>query len=115
KGYAFDYEGSKKLVFTLKEPPSSSCLVRNSSIRISTETTARSSNFEVKGYFLDKDCIIVDPSGNIVAQIGVKKEIKDLMESKDLYHIVVKPGIDQAFIVGVIATLDYIYGESTRC
>ncbi|KAH9658557.1 cytokinin riboside 5'-monophosphate phosphoribohydrolase [Citrus sinensis] len=74
----------------------------------------RSSNFEVKGYFLDKDCIIVDPSGNIVAQIGVKKEIKDLMESKDLYHIVVKPGIDQAFIVGVIATLDYIYGESTR-
>ncbi|KAK9185144.1 hypothetical protein WN943_025498 [Citrus x changshan-huyou] len=108
-------DGSKKLVFTLKEPPSSSCLVRNSSIRISTETTARSSNFEVKGYFLDKDCIIVDPSGNIVAQIGVKKEIKDLMESKDLYHIVVKPGIDQAFIVGVIATLDYIYGESTRC
>ncbi|KAH9649586.1 protein LURP-one-related 6 [Citrus sinensis] len=74
---------------------------------------ARSSNFEVKGYFPDKDCIIVDPSGNIVAQIGVKKEIEDLMESKDLYHIVVKPRIDQAFIAGVIATLDYIYGEST--
>ncbi|KAK9230163.1 hypothetical protein WN944_023130 [Citrus x changshan-huyou] len=36
------------------------------------------------------------------------------MESKDLYHIVVKPGIDHAFIAGVIATLDYIYGESTR-
>ncbi|GAY57021.1 hypothetical protein CUMW_176190, partial [Citrus unshiu] len=99
-GYAFDHEGSKKLVFTLKEPPSNS---------------SRSSNFEVKGYFPDKDCIIVDPSGNIVAQIGVKKEIEDLMESKDLYHIVVKPGIDQAFIAGVIATLDYIYGESTRC
>ncbi|ESR34261.1 hypothetical protein CICLE_v10007043mg, partial [Citrus x clementina] len=99
-GYAFDYEGSKKLVFTLKEPPNSS---------------SRSSNFEVKGYFPDKDCIIVDPSGNIVAQIGVKKEIEDLMESKDLYHIVVKPRIDQAFIAGVIATLDYIYGESTRC
>ena len=43
--------------------------MRNSSIRISTETTARSSNFEVKGYFPDKDCIIVDPSGNIVAQV----------------------------------------------
>ncbi|KAK9187843.1 hypothetical protein WN944_019242 [Citrus x changshan-huyou] len=75
---------------------------------------ARSSNFEVKGYFPDKDYIIVDPSGNIVAQIGVKKEIEDLMESKDLYHIVVKSRIDQAFIAGVIATLDYIYGESTR-
>ncbi|XP_052288680.1 protein LURP-one-related 6-like, partial [Citrus sinensis] len=99
KGYAFDYEGSKKLVFTLKEPPNSSCLVRNNSIRISTETTARSSNFEVKGYFPDKDCIIVDPSGNIVAQVY---KIEDLMESKNLYHIVVKPGIDQAFIGRVI-------------
>ncbi|GAY60922.1 hypothetical protein CUMW_205820, partial [Citrus unshiu] len=89
-----------KLVFTFKEPPSSS---------------SRSRNFKDKGYFSDKDCIIVDHSGNIVAQIGVKKEIEDLMESKDLYHIVVKPRIDQAFIAGVIATLDYVYGESTRC
>ncbi|GAY40622.1 hypothetical protein CUMW_053380 [Citrus unshiu] len=38
----------------------------------------RSSNFEVKGYFPDKDCIIVDPSGNIVAQIGVKKRNRRL-------------------------------------
>jgi hypothetical protein len=46
-------------------------------------------------------------------QIGAKKQ--ELMASKDLYHVVVKPGIDQAFVFGVVATLDYIYGESTRC
>lgn len=80
KGYAFDYEGSKKLVFTLKEPPSSSCLVRNGSIRISTETTARSSNFEVKGYFPDRDCIIVDPSGNIVAQVYNQVHVLKVVE-----------------------------------
>lgn len=46
-------------------------------------------------------------------QIGAN--VQELMASKDLYNVVVKPGIDQAFVFGVIATLDYIYGESTRC
>lgn len=41
--------------------------------------------------------------------------MEELMASKDLYHVVVKPEIDQAFVFGVIATLDYVYGESTRC
>lgn len=52
--------------------------------------------------------------GNHV-QVGVKEEVDELMGSKDLYHVLVKPGIDKAFIIGVIAVLDYIYDESTRC
>ncbi|KAJ4834712.1 hypothetical protein Tsubulata_007667 [Turnera subulata] len=117
KGYSYDYEGSQRLVFSLKEP-SNSCFVRNNAIRVSTEprTGKGDWDFEVKGYFPDKACSIVDPRGNIVAQIGVKKEIGQLMkENKDLYHVIVKPRIDQAFVFGVIAVLDYIYGESTTC
>lgn len=34
---------------------------------------------------------------------------------KDLYNIIVKANVDQAFIVGVVAILDYIHGESTIC
>ena len=45
-------------------------------------------------------------------QVGLKKE---MMESKDVYTVVVKAGIDQAFVFGIIAILDYIYGESTHC
>lgn len=45
----------------------------------------------------------------------MKKEVEKVMESKDFYHVVVKPGMDQAFVFGVIAILDYIYGESTNC
>jgi len=45
----------------------------------------------------------------------VNKEVEKLMESKDLYNVVVKPGMDQAFVFGVIAVLDYIHGESTYC
>lgn len=37
------------------------------------------------------------------------------MLSKDIYYVSIKPGIDQAFVVGVIAILDNIYGESTSC
>jgi len=37
------------------------------------------------------------------------------MGSKEFYQVVVQPGHDQAFVVGVIAVLDNIHGESTRC
>ncbi|XP_034913517.1 protein LURP-one-related 6 [Populus alba] len=116
KGYTFDYEGSQKLVFSLKEP-NFSCLLRNNAIRVSTEPRRSNKDwdFEIKGYFPDRSCSIVDSLGNIVAQIGINKEADQLMANKDLYHVVVRPGIDQVFTFGVVAVLDYIYGESTRC
>ncbi|TKY72875.1 LURP-one-related 6 [Spatholobus suberectus] len=116
KGYSLDYEGLQNLVFSLKEP--NSCLVKSNGIRISTEPRAASNkgwDFEIRGYFPDRSCSIVDNRGNVIAQVGVNKEVEKLMESKDLYHVVVKPGMDQAFVFGVIAILDYIYGESTYC
>lgn len=122
RGYSIDFEGSKKLVFSLKEP-NSSCFVKNNLIRISTTEQSSSINssnkswdFEIRGYFPDKICSIVDSKGNVIAQVGAKKELEGVMGmSKDLYNVMVKPGIDQAFVFGVIAVLDYIYGESTYC
>ncbi|KAB2633985.1 protein LURP-one-related 6-like [Pyrus ussuriensis x Pyrus communis] len=112
RGYSLDYEGSQdQMVFCLKEP--NSCLARTRAIRISTKATKNKDwDFEIKGNFPDKDCCIVDSEGKTMAQIGVKKE---MMASEDLYHVVVTPGTDQAFVIGVITILDYIYGESTRC
>ncbi|KAK7291796.1 hypothetical protein RIF29_07222 [Crotalaria pallida] len=118
KGYSLDYEESKNQVFTLKEA-NNSCLAMKNEIRISTHPRTIISNkgwdFEISGYFPDKSCSVVDSIGNMVAQVGMKKEVEQVMESKDLYHVVVKPGMDQAFVIGIIAILDYIYGESTNC
>ncbi|KAK7291795.1 hypothetical protein RIF29_07221 [Crotalaria pallida] len=117
KGYSLDYEESKNQVFTLKEA-NNSCLAMKNEIRISTHPRTISNkgwDFEISGYFPDKSCSIVDSMGNMVAQVGMKKEVEQVMESKDLYHVVVKPGMDQAFVIGIIAILDYIYGESTNC
>ncbi|XP_030538525.2 protein LURP-one-related 6 [Rhodamnia argentea] len=122
KGYTYDYEGAQKLLFSIKEPNSSSslsCFSRNASstaIKISLEprkVDGPDGIFHVKGHFPDRDCSIVDSGGNAVAQI--QKEMAELMASKDVYRVIVKAGIDQAFVCGVVAVLDHIYGESTAC
>lgn len=38
-----------------------------------------------------------------------------MVGGKELYQVTVQAGYDQAFIVGVLAVLDNIHGESTRC
>ncbi|CAI9779865.1 unnamed protein product [Fraxinus pennsylvanica] len=116
KGYKNDFLGSQKLVFTLKEP-NTLCLSNKNSIRISIESKELSNygNFEIRGDFSDKDCSIVNSRGDAIAQVGVQEELEQVMTSKDLYHVSIKPGIDQAFVFGVIAILDYIYDGSTRC
>ncbi|KAJ0611094.1 putative tubby-like protein [Helianthus annuus] len=114
-GYTQDYVGTQKLVFTLKDPKA--CFANNRPVRVSIEQKDENiycKNFWIKGYFQDKECSIIDSGGDVIAQVGVTKEMKK-MENKDLYHVVVKPGIDQAFVVGVIAILDYIHNGSTRC
>lgn len=71
KGYSVNYEGLQKLVFSLKEP-GNSCLVKNKGIRIAIEpgsVSNKSWDFEIRGYFPDKHCSIVDTRGNIVAQV----------------------------------------------
>ncbi|KAH9623554.1 hypothetical protein KSS87_011305 [Heliosperma pusillum] len=117
KGY-YDNEGLQKMVFGIKEP--NACFSRTNAIRISTEPKThhrgrRDWDFEVEGYFPDRDCRILDSTGNVIAQVGTKEEIVKVMKSNDVYHVVVQPGVDQAFVCGVIAVLDYIYHESTRC
>ncbi|KAL8136478.1 hypothetical protein V2J09_002479 [Rumex salicifolius] len=111
--YAFDYEGlTQKLVFSVKEP--NACFSRSNAIRVSLEQ-ARGAIFEVSGSFTDRDCIILDHLGNQIAKIGVEDKVDQAMRSKDVYHVVIKPGVDQAFVFGVIAVLDYVNYESTRC
>ncbi|GFQ01194.1 protein lurp-one-related 6 [Phtheirospermum japonicum] len=66
-----------------------------------------------------EELILRDGQGNtlllIRRKIGVKKEVQQVMASRELYHVEIKAGIDQAFVFGVIAVLDYIYDGSTRC
>lgn len=90
KGYSLDYEGSKKLLFSLKEP--NSFLVKNNAIRISTEpnkTRDKGWDFEIRGYFPDKSCSIVDSQGNVIAQVAMYSLISIIFLS--FTHTCTKP------------------------
>ncbi|KAL5709374.1 hypothetical protein ACHQM5_020072 [Ranunculus cassubicifolius] len=113
KGYKIDYEGLEKVVFSVKEPIP--CLIKKIPVRIMVEPRYQDWDFEVKGSFPNRACSIIDCRGNIAAQVGAREDFKGMILSKDLYHVVVQPGYDQAFVFGVIAVLDNIHGESTRC
>ncbi|KAI3980141.1 hypothetical protein MKX01_033282 [Papaver californicum] len=115
RGYARNYEGVQRLVFTLKVPKS--WLLTNV-ISANVEPRKfhnRDWDFQILGSFPDKACSIIDANGNIIAKVGVTKEEVDEISNMDVYHVVIQKGVDQAFVVGVIAVLDNIYGESTRC
>jgi len=106
-----DYQGKNKLVFSLTDPKL--CTAQGAPIRIHIEPKRHCKNwdFEIGGSFADRDCTIVDCTRKIVAQMGTKEPIG----GKDFYHVEVQSGYDQAFIIGVMAILDNIHGESTRC
>ncbi|XP_062185650.1 protein LURP-one-related 6-like [Phragmites australis] len=110
-GYSMDYQGKDKLVFSLTDPKS--CIAKSAPIRIHIEPKrhCKSWDFEIGGSFADRDCTIIDCTGKIVAQMGRE----EMIGGKDFYHVQVQSGHDQAFIIGVMAILDNIHGESTRC
>ncbi|KAK1365727.1 LURP1-related protein domain containing protein [Heracleum sosnowskyi] len=115
RGYStLEYEKSQKPVFRVKEP-NYSCIINPNQIKISIDARAynnHNQDFEIKGYFPDRACSIMDSKGIVIAKVGVKE---GLVANNDMYNVLVKPGVDQAFVFGVIAVLDYIYNGSTRC
>ncbi|KAJ4750414.1 LURP-one-like protein (DUF567) [Rhynchospora pubera] len=112
RSYLMDYGAPSKPVFSLQEPKLPLVII-NAPIRITVESKGRKNNwdFEVIGSFTDRACTVKDRKGNILAQVGAR----EIMAKKEFYHVVVQPGYDQAFLVGVLAILDNINRESTRC
>ncbi|KAF6146620.1 hypothetical protein GIB67_008906 [Kingdonia uniflora] len=116
RGSKVGFDDVERLVFTLKE--SSSFLVKKNPIKISLKprSTKKDWDFEIQGSFPNKSCDIVDSRGYIMAKVWIEDETKNMKISNDyLYNVTVQPGFDQAFVFGVIAVLDNIHDESTRC
>lgn len=67
-----EYEGSdQRPVFRVKEPIHS-CIVNPNLIKISIdarEYNTINQDFEIKGYFPDRACSIIDSKGNVIAQV----------------------------------------------
>ncbi|KAL6648698.1 hypothetical protein ACP70R_012922 [Stipagrostis hirtigluma subsp. patula] len=111
KGYLTDYGEPSKPVFSLQDPKPVLCMKGDVRVTVEPKGRKRHWDYEVTGSFVQRSCTIKSRAGHVAAQIGVK----GMMAGKDFYQVVVQPGYDQAFVVGVIAILDNIHGESTRC
>ncbi|KAK1354951.1 LURP1-related protein domain containing protein [Heracleum sosnowskyi] len=112
RGYTVEFKGSDRPLFRVKQP--NLHIVNQNLIKISTDANEyqnKRRDFEIKGYFPDRECSIVDSKGSVIAEVA----LEEITAINDLYRVVVNPGIDQAFVIGVIAVLDYIYDGSTRC
>ena len=69
--YRYDFQGSKKLVFSLRKPKSCLPVDKDTGIRITTKPNLgkKDWDFEISGYFPGKECSIIDSQGNLVAQV----------------------------------------------
>ncbi|KAJ1298537.1 hypothetical protein BS78_01G461000 [Paspalum vaginatum] len=111
RGYLTDYGEPSKLVFSLQDPKPVLCMKGDIRVTVEPKGGKRNWDYEVTGSFVQRSCAIKNRAGHVVAQIGVK----GMMAGRDFYQVLVQPGYDQAFVVGVIAILDNMHGESTRC
>ncbi|XP_047319620.1 protein LURP-one-related 6-like [Impatiens glandulifera] len=111
KGYAFGYnEDSRKVVFRLKQPHS--WLVRNGWCRPITVSAGQSDccggwDFQVKGFFKERACAIVDSMGNALAQVIGMEKMKKWV-SNDIYSVAVRSEADSTFVFAIISLLDHI-------
>lgn len=71
KAYKYEFQGSKKLVFSLRRPKSCVPMKNDAGIKITTKpkVSKKDWDFEISGYFPNKECSIIDSQGNVVAQV----------------------------------------------
>lgn len=68
-------------------------------------------DYKVLGNYSERHCSIYNGLGTLVAEVKRKFATSEVMLSKDVFNVVVKAGIDQAFMMGVIVILHQMSGE----
>ncbi|RRT33017.1 hypothetical protein B296_00057434 [Ensete ventricosum] len=99
RGYLMEYELPSKLVFSLHEQKSR-IMMNSSTTRIYIEPKKNKSwDFEVRGSFLERACIIRDRRGNVVAEVRLWRETTVVILVKCIHtHAVV---VDRSSLVMV--------------
>eukprot|EP01018_Ginkgo_biloba_P004650 Gb_03357 [translate_table: standard] len=69
-------------------------------------TSSGHSELHIKGSFAKRSCTIYNKSGAIVAEVKRKQATSEVMLGDDVFSLVVQPGYDQAFVMGLVVTLE---------
>eukprot|EP01018_Ginkgo_biloba_P004649 Gb_03358 [translate_table: standard] len=66
------------------------------------------SDYHIEGSYCKRSCTVYNSSRSIVAEVKRKNATSDVMLGDDVFSLVVQPGFDQAFIMGLIVILDHM-------
>jgi uncharacterized protein YxjI len=110
KGFVSDgIDGCDKPIFKVTASAVSCC--QKNPIKVSLTNSYKNktgSDYKIVGSFAERDCVVYDHSGAIAAEIFVNTALNDV---KDIYSVAVRPGVDQAFVFGLVAILDKLSEE----
>eukprot|EP01018_Ginkgo_biloba_P036913 Gb_03095 [translate_table: standard] len=72
------------------------------------------SDYKIEGCYLERSCTVYNGSDPraIVAEVKRKCATSEVMLSKDVYIVVVRAGLDQAFIMGLVVILHQMSREN---
>lgn len=110
-----EIDGNEKPIF--KVTASTLTFSEKNPIKVSltnSPNTGKRVEYEIVGSFSERACVIYDDSHSIVAEVKVNDAITDVMANmKNIYSVVVQPGIDQAFVFGLVTVLYKLSGDDS--
>eukprot|EP01018_Ginkgo_biloba_P039553 Gb_09868 [translate_table: standard] len=110
EGFLGDKLDGQKPLFTVRR---SSILPTNASVEVfvNSNICCRNCDYQIEGSFAQRCCTIYTASRRAVAEVKRKCAATGMMLGKDVFTLLVEPGIDRAFVMGLIVVLDHICPE----
>uniref|UniRef100_A0A0C9S982 TSA: Wollemia nobilis Ref_Wollemi_Transcript_8676_899 transcribed RNA sequence n=1 Tax=Wollemia nobilis TaxID=56998 RepID=A0A0C9S982_9CONI len=65
-------------------------------------------DYQIQGGFSKPSCTVFSASGDVIAEVKRKEAKSNVMLGDDVFSLVVQPGADQAFVMGLVIILDQI-------
>ncbi|GLJ37055.1 hypothetical protein SUGI_0750800 [Cryptomeria japonica] len=70
-------------------------------------------DYQIEGSFANRSCTVYNSSRNIVAEMKRKQVSSEITLGGDVFSMIVQPGYDQTFVMGLVVILDQI-GSNER-
>ncbi|GLJ37053.1 hypothetical protein SUGI_0750780 [Cryptomeria japonica] len=65
-------------------------------------------DYQIEGSFANRSCTVYNSSRNIVAEMKRKQVSSEITLGGDVFTVIVQPGYDQTFVMGLVVILDQI-------
>jgi len=114
QGFQGEFRDAQKPLFVVRRAPSL-FISRKSLADVYMRSSAKSmkskkahSDYRVEGYYAKRSFALLNSFNEVVAEVKPKQVRSDITLGGDVFNLIVRPGYDQAFVMGLIIFLDQI-------